>query len=74
MTLNLLGYKLIFELHNKEEKQKATGFSSRRWTKSEKDHLLKRYNEGINNDTIAKEMNRTLASIHSMIYKLHKGK
>ena len=72
MTLNLLGYEFILGLHKKARKR--TGFSAKHWTTSEKNHLLRRHGEGIPAVIIAKEMNRTIPSIQSMLTKLHKGK
>ena len=65
----IFGYE--FAIKKVKERKKSTGFSSKRWTKSEKDHLLKRHGEKVPMTTIAKEMNRTIPSIHSMMYKLH---
>ena len=58
----------------KKEKKKKIGFSSKPWTTSEKNHLLKRHGEGISVIIIAKEMHRTVPSIHSMVYKLRSKK
>ena len=70
MKFKIFGYTFsITETY----KKKATGFSSKKWTTSEKNYLLKRHGEKIATKTIAKEMNRTVASINSMLQKLHKG-
>ena len=68
MKFKLFGYTFSM---TKTYRKKSVGFSSKRWTKSEKDHLLKRHGEKIPMETIAKEMNRTIPSVHSMMYKLH---
>ena len=67
MKFKLFGYTFSIT----ETYKKKHGFSSKRWTTSEKNHLLKRHGEKISTETIAKEMNRTPASVYSMMYKLH---
>ena len=71
MKFKLFGYTFSI---TKTYRKKSTGFSSKRWTTAEKNHLLRRHGEKIPMATIAKEMNRTIASVHSMLQKLHKGK
>ena len=70
MKFKIFGYTFSIT----ETYRKKRGFSSKRWTTSEKNHLLRRHGEKIAITTIAKEMNRTIPSIHSMLQKLHKGK
>lgn len=68
--MTLFGYEFTVKSVKKERK-KTTGFSAKHWTRSEKNHLLKRHGEGIPVIVLAREMNRTVPSIHSMLYKLH---
>jgi len=68
----IFGYE--FTVKKVKERKKAKGFSSKSWNKSEKDHLLRRHGEKIPMSTIAKELNRTIPSVHSMMYKLHRKK
>jgi len=72
--MNIFGYELTFELSidKIEGKKKATGFSSKRWSTMDINHLLKRHGEKVSAEDIAKELNRTVPSIHSMLYKLHR--
>jgi len=68
--MKIFGYSFTIKKIGK----KKAGFSSKKWTTAEKDHLLRRHGEKIPTSVIAKEMNRTVAAISSMLQKLHKGK
>ena len=70
--MEIFGYKFIIK--KVKRKRKAKGFSAKQWSTSEKNTLLRLHGEHMSVEQIAKELNRTPASINSMIYKLHNKK
>ncbi len=69
---NIFGYE--FTIKKVKKRKKAVGFSAKRWSTSEKNHLLKAHGENTSSTQIAKELNRTVPAVNSMLQKLHKKK
>jgi len=70
--MTIFGYTINIE--KVKTQKKTSGFSAKRWTSAEKNTLLRFHSEGMPIKDIAKELSRTVPSIHSMLNKLHKGK
>ena len=66
--MKLFGYE--FTIKKVKKRKRATGFSSKKWTTSEKNTLLRFHSEGMPSEQIAKELGRTVPAVHSMISKL----
>jgi hypothetical protein len=76
--MNLFGYDFTLEFsvtkQSEKKRKKTTGFSSKQWTAAEKNALLRFHGENKSAEEISKLLNRTVPSIHSMLYKLKKSK
>ena len=74
--MNLFGYDftLDFSVTKQEErKKKATGFSAKRWSSSEKNALLRFHSENKSSEEIGKLLNRTIPSVNSMLAKIKRN-
>jgi len=70
--MKLFNYEFIFRKVKKPVR--STGYTSKTWTKSEKQTLLRFKNEGKSDKEIAVLLKRTVPAISSMINKIKKGK
>ncbi len=67
--MKLFGYEIIIK---KITRKRAKGFSSRKWTQSETDTMLRLKNEGKSSEVIGAMLNRTAPAISARYTKIHK--
>jgi len=61
-----------FTFKKVKKRKKTTGFSAKRWTKSEINRMLKLSSEGYSQRDIAEDLNRTIPAIFSKLNKVKK--
>ncbi len=68
--MKIFGYEFIVR---KEKKKKVTGFSSKPWTESETNTMLRLISEGKSQKEIAIMLKRTVPAIYSRLNKVRKN-